>query len=181
MKSHAPARSPDQTRRYEKLVTAHSAWLYRYAYWLSGNRHEAEDLVQETCLRAWRFIGSLKDDGAAKSWFTTILRRENARKYERKRLEYSQVEIDEVKDPQEDLDSKPEMIALRVALKELPLMYREPLILQVLGGYSLKEISVLFDIPANTAATRLHRARLKLREQLEGGEYILDSLCECAV
>ena len=67
--------------RYENLVNAYSPWLYRYAYWLSGERAAAEDLVQETFLRAWRFLDSLKEEAAAKSWLTTILRRENARKF----------------------------------------------------------------------------------------------------
>lgn len=100
----------DKTRRYEKLVTAHSDWLFRYAYWLSGNRQEAEDLVQETSLRAWRFLDSLQDDAAAKSWLTTILRRENARKYARKRLEYSDVEVGELADQHTDMDTRPETI-----------------------------------------------------------------------
>ncbi len=157
-----------KTQRYEKLVTAHSDWLYRYAYWIAGNRHEAEDLVQETFLRAWRFLDSLQQDGAAKSWLTTILRRENARKYERKRLEYSDTEVNALPDQETELDTRPETIALRVALKELPAKYRDPLILQVLGGFNLKDIARQFNLPCNTAATRLHRARCKLRAQLDG-------------
>ncbi|MFP6807493.1 MAG: sigma-70 family RNA polymerase sigma factor [Pseudomonadales bacterium] len=78
---------------YENLVNAYSPWLYKYAYWLSGDKAAAEDLVQEAFLRAWRFLGSLKNEGSAKSWLTTILRRENARKYERKQFQYSDVEM----------------------------------------------------------------------------------------
>ncbi len=168
MKLQSQKKNLEKNRRYEMLVTAHSDWLYSYAYWISGNRHDAEDLVQETFLRAWRFLDSLQTDGAAKSWLTTILRRENARKYERKRLQYSDVEVNRLVDQHTELDTRPETIALRVALKELPPKYREPLILQVLGGFSLKDIAGIFNLPCNTTATRLHRAKRKLRQALEG-------------
>lgn len=153
--------------RYENLVNAYSPWLYRYAYWLSGERSAAEDLVQETFLRAWRFLDSLKEESAAKSWLTTILRRENARKYERKQFQYADVEIDSIATESLEFDSRPEVSALRIALKNLPDKYREPLVLQVLEGYSLKEIAQMFNLPKNTVATRLHRARQKLRSVLQ--------------
>ena len=158
----------DKQARYENLVNAYSSWLYRYAYWLSGEKAAAEDLVQETYLRAWRFLDSLKDEGSAKSWLTTILRRENARKYERKQFLMSDVEVDTVSAEPVDFDTTPEGSALRIALRDLPEKYREPLILQVLEGYSLDEIAGMFDLPRNTVATRLHRARQKLRVILEG-------------
>lgn len=155
---------------YENLVNAYSPWLYRYAYWLSGEKSAAEDLVQETFLRAWRFLDSLKDETAAKSWLTTILRRENARIYERKQLQYSDVDMDTISSETQGFDARPEVSALRIALKGLPDKYREPLVLQVLEGYSLNEIAYLFELPSNTVATRLHRARQKLRAVLQGDE-----------
>lgn len=153
--------------RYENLVNAYSPWLYRYAYWLSGEKSAAEDLVQETFLRAWRFLDSLKDEASAKSWLTTILRRENARKYERKQLQYSDVDMDSISSQTTEFDARPEVYALRIALKNLPQKYRDPLVLQVLEGYSLQEIADIFDLPRNTVATRLHRARQKLRTVLQ--------------
>jgi RNA polymerase sigma-70 factor (ECF subfamily) len=177
MKRQCQKKNLTKTRRYEKLVIAHSDWLYRYAYWISGNRQEAEDLVQETYLRAWRFLDSLQEDAAAKSWLTTILRRENARKYERKRLAYGDVDVNAIADHHTELDTRPETIALRVALKELPPKYREPLILQVLGGFSLKDLAGIFNLPGNTIATRLHRAKRKLRQQLKETVIPTNSLC----
>jgi len=158
----------DKQARYENLVEAYSGWLYRYAYWICGDQPTAEDLVQETFLRAWRFFDSLKNEAAAKSWLTTILRRENARRFERKSFDFSDVELDELPSQYQDFDARPEVIALRNAIRELPANYREPLILQVLEGYNLAEIAKIFDLPRNTVATRLHRARQKLRKQLEG-------------
>lgn len=156
--------------QYENLVNAYSSWLYRYAYWLCGEKATAEDLVQETFLRAWRFLDSLKDENSAKSWLTTILRRENARRFERKQLDYSDVELDTISSERQDFDTRPEVLALRNALGKLPVKYREPLVLQVLEGYNLEEIAAIFDLPRNTVATRLHRARQKLRKFLEGDE-----------
>lgn len=163
----------ERQARYEHLVHAYSGWLYKYAYWLSKDKASAEDLVQETFLRAWRFFDSLKDENAAKNWLTTILRRANARKYERKQFQYSDVEMDNIATESAGFDTRPEVLALRYALKQLPEKYREPLILQVLEGYTLDHIAKLFGLPRNTVATRLHRARQKLRKQLEGnGEVI---------
>ena len=62
----------DRQKKYENLVHAYSSWLHRYAYSLAGDSATAEDLVQETYLRAWRFMDALKEEKAAKSWLTTI-------------------------------------------------------------------------------------------------------------
>ena len=81
-------------KRYEALVKALHADIFRYAMWLIKDKAIAEDVVQETFLRAWKSLDSLKDEGAAKSWLITILRRENARRFERKQFDL--VDIDDV-------------------------------------------------------------------------------------
>ena len=73
--------------RYEKLVASLYQDVYRYGFWLCKSQPLAEDLVQETFLRAWRSLDSLKNDNAAKAWLFTILRRANARLYENYRPE----------------------------------------------------------------------------------------------
>ena len=73
-------------RTFEQLVRAHAADLYRFAYWLCRDRFVAEELVQEAFGRAWQGFRDLHDASAAKAWLFTILRRENARRFERKRL-----------------------------------------------------------------------------------------------
>ncbi len=166
----------ERRARYENLVYAYSGWLYKYAYFLSGEKASAEDLVQETFLRAWRFLDSLKEESAAKSWLTTILRRENARKYERKQFSYADVELDSLATESPGFDARPEVLALRCALRDLPLKYRDPLILQVLEGYSLEDIAKMLDLPRNTVATRLHRARQKLRRILEPEDKVKNEL-----
>ena len=89
-----PARRAQATPRedrYNRIVEAYADDLYRYARWLSRDPDVADDLVQETFLRAWKSIDRLESEEAAKSWLLTILRRENARRFERKQPLYSDV------------------------------------------------------------------------------------------
>ena len=116
--------------------------LYRYAYWLCHDKQVAEDLVQETFLRAWRALDSLKDEKAAKSWLITILRRENARRFERKRFEMSEYEEASITDTQSvTTEQNLENHWLREKIAKLPQEYSEPLLLQVLGGFSGEDIA----------------------------------------
>jgi len=154
--------------RYEALVKALHSDLYRYAYWLTHDKQVSEDLVQETFLRAWRALDSLKDEKAAKSWLITILRRENARRFERKRFEMSEYEEETVMDTQST--SSEQVIEnqwLRDKIAQLPAEYSEPLVLQVLGGYSGDEIATMLNLNKNTVMTRLFRARNQLKDALE--------------
>ena len=86
----APIRSSaavsTRQQQFEALVRAYSGDLFRHAHWLCGHGALAQDLVQETFLRAWRSLDSLRETIAAKAWLTTILRREHARLYERKAM-----------------------------------------------------------------------------------------------
>ena len=138
--------------------------LLRFAHWLARDRAIAEDIVQEALLRAWRSRDALKDPSAARPWLLTIVRREHARLYERKRLEL--VSLDEVVGTQASPRfSEPggELFALRHAIMRLPIEYREPLVLQVLGGFSTEEIARELALSATAVLTRLFRARNKLR------------------
>jgi RNA polymerase sigma-70 factor, ECF subfamily len=138
--------------------------LLRFAHWLARDRSLAEDIVQESLLRAWRSRDTLKDPGAARAWLLTIVRREHARLYERKRLEL--VSLDEalqghaaVQTPEPDGD----LFTLRHAIMRLPIEYREPLLLQILGGFSTEEIARELVLTPTAVLTRLFRARNKLR------------------
>jgi len=138
--------------------------LLRFAHWLARDRAIAEDIVQEALLRAWRSRDALKDHTAARSWLLTIVRREHARLYERKRLEL--VTLDDGIEP-EGMPSPPgpdsELESLHRAILKLPLEYREPLIMQVLGGFSTTEIAQELSLSSTAVLTRLFRARNKLR------------------
>ena len=152
-------------RRFERLVQAFSGDLYRYAYMLCRNHATAEDLVQETFMRAWRFLDALRDESKAKSWLMTTLRRENARQYERYQPPFDDIEVEQLPGAS---GNDPEVLALRKALGELPLKYREVLVLQVVGGYSGMEMAEMLGLPRATVNTRLFRARQHLRRMLEG-------------
>ena len=154
--------------RYEALVKALHGDLYRYAYWLCHEKQVAEDLVQETFLRAWRALDSLKDEKAAKSWLITILRRENARRFERKRFDMSDYEEATIIDNSATSNEQSiENEWFRDKIAALPEEYREPLVLQVIGGFDGEEIANMLSLNKNTVMTRLFRARNQLKEALE--------------
>jgi RNA polymerase sigma-70 factor (ECF subfamily) len=158
-------------RRLEKLVKALSADMYRYAYFLCRNEHLAEDLVQETFVRAWRFLDGLRDESKAKSWLFTTLRREHARQFERYQPNFVDYDLDQLPD---DRGAPVEVMAVRRAVAALPPKFRDPLSLQVLGGYSGAEIAGMLDLPVATVNTRIFRARQRLRKIFEGGVADLD-------
>ncbi|EGR1890606.1 sigma-70 family RNA polymerase sigma factor [Vibrio vulnificus] len=168
--SDAPVNTEmDRQRKYEALVRAYHRDLYRYAYWLCKDQSIAEDLVQETCLRAWKSLDSLQDEKAAKSWLITILRRENARRFERKQFDL--VDIDDYgNDAKVTDDEHHQQEWLQTQIMKLDVEYREPLFLQVVGGFSGEEIGDILDLNKNTVMTRLFRARNQLKELLDSDQ-----------
>ncbi|GAB2665199.1 sigma-70 family RNA polymerase sigma factor [Vibrio panuliri] len=159
----------DRQRKYEALVRAYHRDLYRYAYWLCKDPTIAEDLVQETCLRAWKSLDSLQDDKAAKSWLITILRRENARRFERKQFDLVDID-DHSNEAKVSDDAHHQSEWIHAQIMKLEVEYREPLFLQVVGGFSGDEIGEILELNKNTVMTRLFRARNQLKEMLESEE-----------
>jgi len=157
----------EQQKKYEALVRAYAPDLYRYAYWLCRSAPLAEDLVQETLLRAWKNLTQLKDVTAARSWLLSILRNENARRFERKQFEYTETEQD-LLPATADADPESQLAAERLEQKivSLPEQYREVLTLQLLFGMTGDEIAQVSQSNLNTVNTRLFRARMLLRQQL---------------
>jgi len=154
--------TPDAADGMTRLLESLRPDLLRFAQWLSRDRAIAEDIVQETLLRAWRSRESLKEAASARAWLLTIVRREHARLYERKRLEL--VSLDEEIDHHSlSADDDSDLHMLRTAILKLPMEYREPLIMQVLGGFSTEEIAREMNLSATAVLTRLFRARSKLR------------------
>lgn len=157
-------------KRYEALVKALHADIFRYAMWLIKDKAIAEDVVQETFLRAWKSLDSLKDEGAAKSWLITILRRENARRFERKQFDLVDIDDVSVADPVNFGDVVLEHRELRRIIGNLSEEYREPLMMQILMGFSGDEIAQQLSLNKNTVMTRLFRARNQIKEALLGDE-----------
>jgi RNA polymerase sigma-70 factor (ECF subfamily) len=154
---------PGSNATFEKAVDAYLNDLYRFAYWLCRNRWQAEDLVQEALLRAWRGWAGLREERAVKAWFFTIVHREFQRAGSRS------VRPEPVSDS-DDLafDSDPAIsMDIERALRELPEASREALLMQVLGGFSCSEISDALGASEGAVMTRLTRARQALRRRLE--------------
>ena len=154
-------------QRFDRLVAVYYPDMFRYAAWLSRDRSIAEDVVQEALLRAWKSLDALRDDNAAKQWLLTIVRRENARYFERRRIET--VDIDDLTASQAAAIAEspdPEIADMRAAIFRLDDDYREPLVLQVLMGYSTNEIAAMMGLKQGAVLTRLHRARHKLMDEM---------------
>jgi RNA polymerase sigma-70 factor, ECF subfamily len=157
----------DHRRRYARLVEPLRADVYRFVLWLARNRQVAEDVVQETMLRAWRSLPGLKDDGSVKQWLLTIARREHARLFERK--QHPTVNLDdliEVESPVLASETLQPDDELHRAILQLEDEYREPLVLQVLMGYTTEEIAAQMNLNQGAVLTRLFRARNRLRVAL---------------
>jgi len=142
---------------FEDTVRSHAADLYRYAYWLTRDHAQAEDVVQEALLRGWRAFPRLRERAAAKAWLFSIVRNEYLRAAG---SAWAGAEsLDGVELPEE----------LR-ALVALPRAYAEPLALQVLGGFSCAEIADMIGATEGATMTRLTRARQALRRLVQPRE-----------
>lgn len=163
----------NKQQRYEALVKAYHGDIFRYAYWLCHDHAIAEDIVQETFLRAWKSLDSLNEQSKAKSWLITILRRENARRFERKQFNLVDIDDHQVVDEHGvTSEASMEQQLIQRQMMKLSAEYREPLLLQVVGGFSGEEISEILGLNKNTVMTRLFRARNQLKDNLESNQTV---------
>lgn len=177
MAHRAGVASTDTTsvQRFERLVLPHIDSAYNVARWLTRNDQDAQDVVQEACLRALRFSGGLRgDDGRA--WLLSIVRNTfhtwyaEKRKLARETTEFEDEEHDGPAAGMAAEDDGPEAMYIRAqnqrrvhqALGLLRLEYREVLVLRELEELSYKEISMILDIPMGTVMSRLGRGRQQL-------------------
>ena len=157
----------DEQKRFETIVLPHLKSAYNLARWLTRNEHDAEDVIQEAFLRAFRSFDTFLPGRDARAWFLSIVRntcftwlRQNR---PRELTGPPEGGLDSVMDlgldPEAVLINKASSDVVRQALEELPLEYREILALRELEGLSYKEIAQLVDIPLGTVMSRLSRAR----------------------
>ncbi|GAB4190684.1 MAG: sigma-70 family RNA polymerase sigma factor [Wenzhouxiangellaceae bacterium] len=169
----------DKKRRFDRLVRQYATDLYRYGLWLCNDATQANDLVQETFMRAWRALDSLKEEKAVKGWLITILRREHARTFERKVPPMTDVdEVIVADEAGQSPESAAEVALLRREIAKLPAKYREPLLLQVIGGYSCEEIARQLGVSKSAVMTQLFRAREKLKTALIAGDDLTSNVHE---
>ena len=160
---------------FSSLVQSLQSELYRFAYWLCKNQAQAQDILQETYLRAWKSMDNLRDRSAARAWLMTIVRREYLRTFERKTL--ATIELDELPlvDDAMPLDELADVARVRAAITLLQTKYRVPLVLQVIGGLSCSEIADELGLSEAAVMTQLFRARQKIKLLLEPSSAVPNS------
>jgi len=164
---------PIELERFERTVLPHMRAAYNLARWLARSDHDAEDVVQEACLRAFRFFGGFRG-GDAKAWLLTIVRNTSYSAWHRVGTAGTTVPLDEDTPDVEDGAPGPEDLLLqkasgqevREALDALPVEFREVVVLRELEGLSYKEIADVTQLPIGTVMSRLARARARLRREL---------------
>jgi len=177
---------PDSSQRahFERVVLPHLDAAYNLARWLTRNDHDAEDVAQEACMRAFRFFGSFHG-GNPRTWLLAIVRHTCYSWLEKNRTEKSTTVFDEQAHSLggneagggASLCANPEAVLLQNAdlrrlgqfLEELPPEFREAVVLRELEGLSYKEISAITDVPVGTVMSRLARGRNLLQQRLAGG------------
>jgi RNA polymerase sigma-70 factor (ECF subfamily) len=167
----------EQQAQFERLVMPHLDAAYNLARWLAGNDHDAEDIAQEACVRAFRFVVSCRgSDG--RPWLLAIVRN-TAYSWLKKNRARPVVSIDddelaEIEDQSSTAGSfhSADTDALRAALETLSPEFREALVLRELEGLSYKEIAEVAEVPVGTVMSRLARARRQLQGALnqKGGQ-----------
>ena len=161
--------SANEAEQFERIVLPHLDAAYNLARWLAGNDHDAEDIAQEACVRAFRFIGGHRG-GDARAWLLAIVRN-TAFSWLKKNRPHAVVSIDD--DELAEIEDQtcrgrfvlhvPIKSALRAALAALPLEFREAIVLRELEGLSYKEIAEVAEVPVGTVMSRLARARRQLQ------------------
>lgn len=164
---------PNKLASFEKAVLPHLDAAYNLARWLTRNDADADDVVQEAYLRAFRFFGGFQgEDGRA--WLLGIVRNTSYTWMQRNRSpelnsplddEPREVKSDDL-NPEALLLQKADAKMLRQAVEKLPLEFREVLVLRELDEMSYKQIAVVADLPLGTVMSRLARARKRLQQIL---------------
>jgi RNA polymerase sigma-70 factor (ECF subfamily) len=156
-------------RAFEETVLPHLDAAFNYARWLTRSDAEAEDVVQDACVRAMRFISSFRD-GDARAWFFTIVRNAWYTRVSRRAgtaeagvMDRARMDPpDEGPDPEAQLLQQHTVARVRSAIDELPPDFREVLVLREIEGMSYKEIAAVLRVPIGTVMSRLARARERL-------------------
>jgi len=157
--------------QFEQTILAHLDAAYNLARWLTHDDDDAQDVVQEACLRAYRYFDSFRG-GDSRTWLLTIVRH-TCYSWLHKNRAQEFVSYDEELHDVESADSPEELLlasidqqTLRSALEELPVEYREVILLREFEDMSYKEIAHIAGIPIGTVMSRLARARKLLQQRL---------------
>jgi RNA polymerase sigma factor (sigma-70 family) len=169
--------------RFARTVLPHLDDAYALARWITGNRDDAQDVVQDSCLRAFRAIGGFAE-GNARAWVLTIVRHaayrwlrknrpaalvlvEDLETVERRQTDFAPLGADT---PESALIAKTTTQRLEAAIAALPAPFREVMVLRDLQGLAYREIAAVTEVPVGTVMSRLARARRRLMETAGIGE-----------
>ena len=165
--------SESQAREsFNQAVVPHLDAAYNLARWLAKNEHDAEDIVQEACLRALKYIRS-RGEGDSRAWLLRIVRNtfyDSRRHSSRESAEPFDTAVRNVASsapgPETDLFREMDVELLRNAIQDLPDEYREVIVLREMEGLQYENIAEIANIPMGTVMSRLSRARTRLQEML---------------
>jgi len=159
--------------RFEEIALPHLSAAYNLARWLLHNDHDAEDVVQEAYLRAFKYFGGYRG-GESRTWLLTIVRNTSYSWLQRNRARELTDSIDETQEevaldfsnPESRLLEHTDARMVREALAELPLEFREVMVMRELEELSYREIATVADLPIGTVMSRLARGRKRLHSLL---------------
>lgn len=171
----------DKPILFEQEFLPHADALYNFAYHLTYNEEDANDLVQETFLKAYKYMGHYEPGTNAKAWLFKILKNGFINEYRKAARKPNTIDFDEVAEwHQSDEESTQGRLDLREeifgdlmgdevtkALNVLPVDFKTVILLCDIEGFTYEEIAKIVDIPIGTVRSRLHRARQILKEKLE--------------
>jgi len=158
---------------FEDCVVPHLGAAYNLARWLTRNSHDAEDVVQEAYLRAVKFFGGFRG-GDGRAWLLTIVRNTCYSWLQQNRSLELVASLEDAAERVETSSPSPEAEMIRnadarvimKAVEDLPIEFREAVVLREMEGMSYKEIAVITEIPIGTVMSRLARARKRLQQSL---------------
>jgi RNA polymerase sigma factor (sigma-70 family) len=166
---------------FEQVILIHLKAAYNLARYLCGNDDDASDLVQESCLKAFRFYDGFRGENG-RAWLLTIVRNTFYSDLRQRKTKSADIVFDEEIHGMGSDETNPETLMLndenvqivKGMLEKLPLEYREIVILRELEGFSYKEIAGISNIPIGTVMSRLARARKFLQRGLINNKFDKD-------
>jgi RNA polymerase sigma factor (sigma-70 family) len=167
-----------RSARFQQMALPHLDAAFNLARWLCGNPNDAEDIVQDAYIRAFRYFDMFHGENA-RPWLLTIVRRTWYSEWQKREMSRHSVEFDENLDDEmfegwSDPNADPETLMIRdqdrrlvhAALEQLPAEYREVMVLRELEELSYREIATIADLPVGTVMSRLARGRRRLAASL---------------
>lgn len=176
-------RKDDRLERFEEFIAPHLPAAYNLARWLTADTDSARDIVQESCLRAYRFLDAYRG-GSSRAWLMTIVRNTCFSMLEQNRRHRNDEEFDEESydpasiangapsaapgDPEQIRQLSEDRALIQQAVDGLPVEFREVIVLREIEEFSYKEIATIQGVPIGTVMSRLARARAILQKKLSG-------------